>query len=137
MGIYIKSGFVTDRTQDATNMKIGDFGFHGDVVIKKIEKLPETKLKNDSAESRMKALALGEVTGHVHQLQTESGDVDTDVMVMEAEDSNTKYMVVPEGHKTTLRHQEHTPIEFGEGIYEIVIQQEYSYLDEAIRRVAD
>lgn len=137
MGIYIKPGFVNDRKQDATNMKVGEFGFHGDVVIKKVEKLPDAKLKSDSAESKIKALALGEVTGHVHQLQTEDGAMDTEVMVLEQEDSNTKYMVVPEGHTTTLRHQEHSPIKFGEGIYEIVIQNEYDYLTDAIRRVAD
>lgn len=135
MGIYIKPGFVTDRTQDATKMKVGEFGFHGDVVIKKIEKTPKNLVKGEA--NKYKYLALGELTGHIHQLQLEDGTQDNDVMVLDNPESSEKYLVVPEGHKTTLRHQEHTPIELGEGTYEIVIQQEYDYLEERARAVAD
>lgn len=135
MGIYIKPGFVNDRTTDATKMKVGDFGFHGDVVIKKVAEAPTNLVDGES--NQYKYLALGELTGHIHQLQTESGEMDTDVMVLDVPDSETKYLQVPEGHKTTLRHQEHTPIELGEGTYEIVVQQEFDYLTDAIRRVQD
>ena len=94
----------------------------GDVLILSAVAIPKTAHK----ETRC-VLALGEMTGHAHQIKEEAFLwVDTD---------GTKYIEVF-GSEATVQHEEHGPIVLsGPGIYRVVQQREYT--PEAIRNVAD
>jgi hypothetical protein len=91
----------------------------GDLLIMKVDKLPKGKLTQN------KVLAEGEVTGHKHQLRGQ-------VQVYEFE--NQKYLEVQEAE---LVHEEHQKLELDQGLYKVVNQREYSYLNNELRRVAD
>ena len=94
----------------------------GDVFIIGATVIPETAKKADRC-----ILALGEVTGHAHQIKEEAFLwVDTD---------GTKYIEVF-GSEATVQHEEHGSILLsGPAIYRVIQQREYS--PEAIRNVAD
>lgn len=81
----------------------------GDLKIIKIESLPKrAKRKQDNI------LVYGEVTGHMHRVVNgepyEYGD----------------RLFVNANSLTTIIHDEHNPIELGEGVYEIKRQREYN-----------
>lgn len=94
----------------------------GDVLISSAQSIPQTAVKQTRC-----ILALGEVTGHAHQIKEEAFLwVDTD---------GTKYVEVY-GPEATLQHEEHGPIVLsGPAIYRVTQQVEYT--PEAIRNVAD
>lgn len=95
----------------------------GDVMIRRIGKLPSNKLtKRESG-----ILAYGEVTGHAHRID--------DLAVAEVmEVGDGMYLRVgTEGVR--IIHDEHAPISLPAGNYEVTIQREYS--PAAIRNVAD
>jgi hypothetical protein len=92
----------------------------GDLLIVKVDKIPEDALKQKSL-----VLAEGEATGHMHEL--DSGEV--------YEKDGTLYFKVAEGGSVTLKHQEHGPLQFGEGIYQVIRQREY--MPKGWRRVWD
>lgn len=94
----------------------------GDVFIVAATEIPTTAKKEQRC-----ILALGEVTGHAHQIHEEAFLwVDTD---------GTKYVEVF-GSEATLQHEEHGPIVLsGPAIYRVVQQHEYT--PEEIRNVAD
>ena len=94
----------------------------GDVLIYSATTIPNTAQKQDRC-----ILALGEATGHAHQIKDEALLwVDTD---------GTKYIEVF-GSEATVQHEEHGPIVLsGPGIYRVVQQREYT--PEEIRNVAD
>ena len=94
----------------------------GDVLILTATAIPKTAHKEQRC-----ILALGEVTGHAHQIKEEAFLwVDTD---------GTKYVEVF-GAEATVQHEEHGPIILsGPAIYRVVQQREYT--PEEIRNVAD
>lgn len=94
----------------------------GDVFIVGAKVIPSTAKKAERC-----ILALGEVTGHAHQIKEEAFLwVDTD---------GTKYIEVY-GSDATVQHEEHGPIVLsGPAIYRVIIQREYH--PEDIRNVAD
>jgi hypothetical protein len=94
----------------------------GDVLVMSAKEIPNTAVKQDRC-----VLALGEVTGHAHQIKEEAFLwVDTD---------GTKYVEVF-GSEAVLVHEEHAPIILpGPAIYKVTQQREYS--PEEIRNVAD
>lgn len=94
----------------------------GDVLIVSATAVPTTAKKEKRC-----VLALGEVTGHAHQIKEEAFLwVDTD---------GTKYIEVF-GSEATVQHEEHGSIVLsGPSIYRVVQQREYT--PEAIRNVAD
>ncbi|MFW6272316.1 MAG: hypothetical protein ACOC2U_00880 [bacterium] len=97
----------------------------GDVLIKKIEKLP----KNKNEVKRKKngyILADGEVTGHAHRI-----DDDIDLF----ENNNVLYM--KNDHEVTLTHEEHGDVQIPDGIWQIGIVQEYDHFAEVARQIAD
>jgi hypothetical protein len=96
---------------------------HGDLLIKEIKELPKN-LKEQSNGS----LALGEVTGHSHELEGGKYRVLVD-------ESNKKFLEIMTA--TMLKHQEHKTITIAPAKYEVIIEQEYSPFDEEIRKVAD
>lgn len=94
----------------------------GDVLVIPTTQIPATATKQDRC-----ILALGEVTGHAHQIKEEAFLwMDTD---------GTKYVEVY-GPKAILQHEEHGPIVLhGPAIYRVIQQREYT--PEEIRNVAD
>ena len=94
----------------------------GDVFIVGAKAIPATAVKQPRC-----ILALGEVTGHAHQIKEEAFLwVDTD---------GSKYVEVY-GSGATVQHEEHGPIVLqGPAIYRVIQQQEYT--PEEIRNVAD
>lgn len=95
---------------------------HGDVMIEKVNRLPEEKRKTNHT-----ILAHGEVTGHSHRIAEKEN-----VTLFEAPDA--LYLEVT-GEVATLVHEEHGPIELGRGIYRVWRQREYS--PEEIRIIRD
>ena len=94
----------------------------GDVLIMSTTTIPKTAARQPRC-----ILALGEATGHAHQIKEEAFLwVDTD---------GTKYVEVY-GEWAILSHEEHGPITLkGPALYRVVQQREYH--PEAIRNVAD
>ena len=120
--------FNNDNPRDARGMNVGQYGFHGDVKITKTdEKLDFSNMK----ECPDRALAYGEHTGHLHQLNG------TGVKVMENPSNGAKYFEIPKGQEATLYHQEHNPVILAEGVYVVDIQKEYDHLQEIVRDVRD
>lgn len=121
-------------------MKTGQYNQQGDVILMKIDGLPEglNKLKGAT-------VAFGEVTGHNHTFYddttvvAEKFDHRTDKgskAVNLYEDSNKSIfaeIIAP----VFLRHQEHKPIEFKPGIYRIGIVREYDHVEKLTRKVVD
>lgn len=95
----------------------------GDVLIIPVKNIPSNKIVTKKV-----TLALGEVTGHHHSI--ESGAVG----YADAETSLAEYFEVS-GDSADLTHQEHDTINLPKGKYRSVIQSEYT--PEAIRNVAD
>lgn len=92
----------------------------GDLLIVKVDKIPEGAL-----EQKSRVLAEGEATGHMHELDL--GEV--------YEKDGTLYFKVAEGGSVILKHPEHGPLQFDEGIYQVIRQREYE--PEGWRRVRD
>jgi hypothetical protein len=94
----------------------------GDVLICSATVIPATAQKQPRC-----ILALGEATGHAHQIKEDAFLwVDTD---------GIKYIEVF-GLEATVQHEEHGPIVLaGPAIYRVVQQREYT--PEEIRNVAD
>ena len=94
----------------------------GDVLIVQVETVPGSSIKQERC-----ILALGEATGHAHQIKEQAFlwiDVD-----------GSKYVEVY-GAEATVQHEEHGPIILsGPAMYRVTIQREYS--PEEIRNVAD
>jgi hypothetical protein len=98
---------------------------HGDVILKKVKNVPTkaTAVKNDK-----RVLAYGEVTGHSHRF-VESPDP----MPFFKFDDKTYCQVT--GSNAMLIHEEHNALVIPEGVYEIVIQREYT--PEGWKKVVD
>jgi len=82
----------------------------GDVLVVKVDKIPESAIKVDS-----RILAEGEAAGHLHELDL--GEV--------YEDGDVLYFRVPADKKASLNHPEHKVISFDAGEYKVVRQREY------------
>ena len=94
----------------------------GDVLVQSATHIPKTAAKQPRC-----VLALGEVTGHAHQIKTDA--------VLWVDTDGTKYVEVVSA-EATLSHEEHGPIVLsGPAIYRVTQQREYT--PEEIRNVAD
>ncbi|MFX1450650.1 MAG: hypothetical protein ACFFCM_07410 [Promethearchaeota archaeon] len=80
----------------------------GDVLVKKIEKLPKRLKKLDTD-----VIVMGEATGHAHRLQNGSIYIYGSQMYLEVYNGGA------------LVHEEHSPIELEPGIYEVIRQREF------------
>lgn len=102
-------------------MKKQEFFRHGDVLLLKIEKLPE-----GGKPLPKPVLALGEVTGHSHHMEGgtavlyEVPSFDLEAFDLEV----TKVLRVAE--ESYLRHEEHKALAIPAGDYAVIIQREYS-----------
>lgn len=104
------------------------FWQQGDVVMQKIDSIPEGERSQDEL-TKAKTLALGEATGHSHTFD----DVDNSVEVFKI--MNVIYMRLAK--ETKLKHQEHNPISIPPGNYKVGIVRETDHLAGITRRVAD
>lgn len=102
----------------------------GDVILKKIESIPGNLKEYERDERGRSLLALGEVTGHAHAIESRS------VKVYGNNPENLgleKYLEVME--ESVLTHEEHAPINIAPGKYQVIIQREYH--PQEIRNVMD
>lgn len=96
------------------------FYAHGDVLLKKIEKLPEGKKLETNV------IMEGEHTGHMHRIIG-------DAQIFECD--GKRYVWAENSFDVV--HEEHRQITIKPGIYEIDRQKEYDPYDEIIREVQD
>ena len=94
----------------------------GDIILTKIDKLPEKAKK-----LKTKIVARGEVTGHSHRFE----DKTTNLFML----NGIMYANVP--FATEIIHEEHEPIKIEKGVYEIGNEREYDPFTESIRAVVD
>lgn len=98
----------------------------GDVLIKKVDKLPEGLIKTH--DKRGHVLAEGEATGHFHAIK------ETEKATMYERDGKLYLNVIDECDVT---HQEHHKITLPKGDYEIDRVQEWDYFEQEARAVID
>lgn len=109
----------------------------GDVLLKKIEKLPEIGLKK----SADLILQRGETTGHKHQFTMKSVEVLEVYGGALLNNGATiypgigKFIIVKE--PAELFHEEHKPIMIAPGIYEMDLVREYDYEKDEVAYVQD
>lgn len=94
---------------------------HGDVLIKKIEQMPEGAVEMQRG-GRI-VLAEGEATGHAHVIESDAAVV--------YDFGGVRYLFSPE--PVWVVHEEHEKRELPSGLYEIGQVQEYDHLEEKIR----
>lgn len=95
---------------------------NGDLLIREIDAIPK-----DAKRVKTNILALGESTGHTHQLIGEC-------KVFENKEGKKFFQ---SNEELELIHQEHKPITIEAGTFEVLIEREYSPFDEEIRQVQD
>jgi len=90
---------------------------HGDVIIKQVNSIPE-----DATKKQGLTLALGEVTGHSHRIENLKAGA-----LFEYQEKT--YLDIH--HEiATLVHKEHKALELPRGQYEVIIQRQYSDIEE-------
>jgi hypothetical protein len=126
--MWIKPGFVMEEAPTNEPMKPGDWGFHGDVIIKCVDTLPTNfdELENEPNN----CLAYGELSGHAHQLQEGEFEIKVD-----KDNPTMRHLRIVK--PTALRHQEHKTVMLQPGNYQIGIQQEYDPFTKKLRQVID
>lgn len=98
----------------------------GDVIIKKITKLPSGEKKTDN-QCKDKILAFGESTGHKHQIVDGSCEM---FRIL-----NKIYINALTECK--LKHEEHKPITIPPGVYEVDTVRETDWVTKTIKKVVD
>lgn len=99
---------------------------HGDLLIREVDKIP-TEAKKVSR-GKLNKLALGEVTGHSHKLET--------IQVVDVFELNgVKYFNIPV--EASLSHEEHKTLKLKPATYTVLTEREYDYLLEESRKVLD
>lgn len=102
----------------------------GDVLLLKIDKLPEGCFRRPLQDSRGVVLAEGEHTGHWH------GANDISLAIMDAPDG--KVFLENSGDvPVEIKHAEHKPITVEPGIWEIGIVREKDWFQGQTRKVYD
>ena len=103
-------------------MTIVEHARQGDVKIDRVDALPEG-LSLKPPDNGLNVLAYGELTGHKHYFRENH--------VRLLANDNALYLVI-EGKPATLYHEEHDPITFAPGIYEVRRQREWSDREEPV-----
>ena len=96
---------------------------HGDLMIKTINSIPTKATLNKN-----NTLALGEVTGHSHRLNSKQLMVYEDL-------KQTKYLNIKQD--TELIHEEHDTLILVPGKYVVLQEQEFDPIQDEIRQVMD
>lgn len=100
----------------------------GDVFIRAVDKIPASA-KLVKPDPRGAVLAEGTATGHHHRIGAEFASVN----MLRNEDGT--FLEIAGVDPVDLTHEEHSTIEIPPGLYEVVIQREYT--PEAVRQVED
>lgn len=100
---------------------------HGDILLR-----PVSKAAGELIHEGMEyVVAEGEATGHRHTLSTQTKN---GIRVFQDAEGN-RYLDVT--GQARIRHQEHKELEVEPGHYQVVIEREFDYFSQEIRRVAD
>jgi hypothetical protein len=99
---------------------------HGDVLIKKVNKLPENCLRRERRGGRV-IVAAGETTGHAHTI------LDKGCVLWELKGE----LYLEATDPVTITHEEHRPLAIPPGIYQIGTVKEYDYFADMERNVVD
>lgn len=105
-------------------MKANKTAQQGDVILKRIDSLPEGTKKVSTTNL---VLAEGEVTGHFHGISQKGAEM------FQLESRMFIKLVEP----ATITHQEHKPVNLEPGIWEVGRVQEFDYLSMMARTVRD
>lgn len=100
---------------------------HGDLILKKIDSIPSGDRKKLSRHARGLVLAEGEVTNHFHVVDSDDAEL--------IEIGGRMLLVLEK--EAELKHEEHHTIKLSPGIWEVGRVQEYDYLTQMTRNVAD
>jgi hypothetical protein len=92
----------------------------GDVLIRRVDSLP--KGARDVTRQGRIVLALGEATGHAHAIAEGAA---REFTFADATETVRRFLSVV-SDKAEVRHEEHASIPLPSGIYEIILQREYS-----------
>ena len=76
---------------------------------------------------------MGEYTGHKHVINRDTKE--TDLQLYFGADGKI-YLGIENG-TATITHEEHKPITFNPGIYEMDVEKEFNYFEEQINQVID
>ena len=110
----------------------------GDVLIRRIDKLPETAMKEDTPENG-KLIVTHSETGHHHSMVLDREESAEANVRMFTSDDNPLISWLEVNRPTALEHERsfdtHDPIQFDNGVYEVRRQREYT--PEGYRRVED
>lgn len=91
-----------------------------------VKKIPtDAVIKKEATEV---TIALGEATGHHHTLY---GKLPMELLEFDSK----RYLRIQE--EVALKHQEHNCLSICPGQYEIVIEREHDYFENAIKKVQD
>lgn len=104
----------------------------GDVLIRRVEKIPLRRRAVSEGERQRIVLAHGELTGHSHVIEARPDEARVRRGIVEQEERMFLEVLAP---SVRLAHDEHDAIDIPAGEYEVVRQREYS--ERAPVRVAD
>lgn len=99
----------------------------GDVIARRVDAVPEHARKVAPRGGRY-VIAEGEVTGHAHAIEVAPG-------ITLYEDSEGMYLEVAE--EAVQTHEEHGPVTYGPGVWQIGGVREKDWLADAVRPVVD
>jgi hypothetical protein len=107
---------------------------HGDLIFRKLDL--KDLIKKGKKVSQI-VLALGEHTGHKHLLQMDKNkfDIECELVLIELNASRAVFNVKKGG--AILTHEEHKPVTFSEGIWEMTYERERDPFLDSIRQVLD
>jgi hypothetical protein len=108
-------------------LKIGAYLQQGDVLVKRIDKIPEGAKPVKPTEKGL-ILAEGEATLHHHVVDQE---------LAELFEMDGKLFLDVKAPSAPVKHEEHAKIDIPNGLYEIGRVVEYDVFAEAVRRVTD
>ncbi len=103
--------------------------FHGEVMVKPITQLPKGAKKKKV--NGYQIIADSEVTGNHHVVDVADG------VEFYEKDGKLYLEVEKEATVRCLVKERHDAVKIDKGVYEIDFQQEYDYLADNARRVAD
>jgi hypothetical protein len=101
---------------------------HGDLLIRKVEKLPKKIKKREGKDHNV--LAYGEVTGHKHVICAEPKKQ----LEMYEDDKGNIYFGTT---GATITHEEHKTITIEPGIHIVEHEREFDPFSDEIKRVVD
>ncbi len=101
-------------------MYLNNMKRHGDLIIKRIDALPEATLR------KTRIVLFGEATGHKHQL--------TSGQVLDGKDG---LIYLNLSKDSSIIHEEHNTIKLSKGKYVVLRTREYDYSSKKVREVMD